>query len=444
MLLGAIVALGWTTTAWGAGTQDAWLPSTDDAKWVYTWSNSAYSPTPRTEEVTVDGRAGELFRLRWAETGLTAEDRPAQGTMDFRDTAGGIVNITYQSSQPPPAFPVLCASAQDCGNSTAGTLFALTWGSRSPTLAEPLVRGGRWTSTGGASNDVSSANRYVKRTKVRVPAFPQGVEAAEVESEVTQGGALGDPFGTGVRTVWWVYGVGPVKVVLRHQGGETTTSELQSTTLTPRPAPSDANYFPLRRGDVATFRWRNSKHLKRWSRQRFEVTELVNGSARVEARSTSGPLRAVGSYTFASRTGGVTHLQGQSAARTRATFPGLGPRRLPADKRRRLLTPYDLLVFGFGPVLPGDPKPGATWRSSRDSADFRVFGVDGTSRVVGTQAVRVPAGRFQALAVRSTLRQPGFSFGSGTRTAWFAPDKGLVKLVFRHGDGSVSTVERLR
>jgi hypothetical protein len=34
----------------------------------------------------------------------------------------------------------------------------------------------------------------------------------------------------------------------------------------------------------------------------------------------------------------------------------------------------------------------------------------------------------------------GFKFGSGTRTMWFALDIGLVKLVFRHGDGSVSTV----
>ena len=57
------------------------------------------------------------------------------------------------------------------------------------------------------------------------------------------------------------------------------------------------------------------------------------------------------------------------------------------------------------------------------------------------QKVKVPAGTFKALVVTSTLTQPGFPFGSGTRTMWFAPDKGLVKLVFKHGDGSVSTVE---
>jgi len=46
--------------------------------------------------------------------------------------------------------------------------------------------------------------------------------------------------------------------------------------------------------------------------------------------------------------------------------------------------------------------------------------------------------------VTSSLEQAGFPFGSGTRTCWFAPGVGLVKLVFRHGDGSVSTVVRLK
>ena len=78
------------------------------------------------------------------------------------------------------------------------------------------------------------------------------------------------------------------------------------------------------------------------------------------------------------------------------------------------------------------------------SRDFNVFGVRGTTKVLGTRSVKVPAGRFKALAVRSTLKQQGFPFGSGTRTAYFAPKRGLVKLVFVHGDRSVSTVELTR
>jgi hypothetical protein len=58
--------------------------------------------------------------------------------------------------------------------------------------------------------------------------------------------------------------------------------------------------------------------------------------------------------------------------------------------------------------------------------------------------VTVPAGTFTALVERSKLVQKGYPYGSGTRTSWFAPGKGLVKLVFDHADGSVSTVELLR
>jgi hypothetical protein len=64
--------------------------------------------------------------------------------------------------------------------------------------------------------------------------------------------------------------------------------------------------------------------------------------------------------------------------------------------------------------------------------------------VLGLQTVHVPAGTFRALAVRSVLSQRGHRFGSGVRTTWFAPGRGLVRLRFRHADGSVSEVELLR
>jgi hypothetical protein len=85
-----------------------------------------------------------------------------------------------------------------------------------------------------------------------------------------------------------------------------------------------------------------------------------------------------------------------------------------------------------------------TWKAATSGRDWEVYGVTGTSAVLGVQKVKTPAGTFAALAVRSTLVQAGFPWGSGTRTSWFAPNKGLVKLVFRHGDGSVSDVELLK
>ena len=100
--------------------------------------------------------------------------------------------------------------------------------------------------------------------------------------------------------------------------------------------------------------------------------------------------------------------------------------------------------FGMNPILPAYPTEGASWATKDPSRDFSVFGVTGTTQILGIQSVTVPAGTFQALVVRSTLAQPGFKFGSGTRTEWFAANKGLVKLVFRHGDRSVSTVVLLK
>jgi hypothetical protein len=46
--------------------------------------------------------------------------------------------------------------------------------------------------------------------------------------------------------------------------------------------------------------------------------------------------------------------------------------------------------------------------------------------------------------VRSVLSQKGHPFGSGVRTMWFAPGRGLVKLVFKHRDGSTSVVQLIK
>jgi hypothetical protein len=423
---------------------DQWLPRSDGAEWTYAWANSDYSPTPRIEKYRILARNGTTFRLRWDEQNTAPTNTATAGTIDYQHTDAGLVNLNYQSTQPPAQFPILCASAANCGNSLAGTHFMLTWGTRSPVLAEPLVRGTRWNALGGADNDVASSNRYAGREKVTVPAFPQGITAAKVESEITQAGAIGDPFGTGVRTVWWVRGVGPVKIILSHAGGEVSSSELLSTTLTPLPLPPDGNLLPLNKGDSARFRWRNSKHMKQWSRQQLDVTEVVNNTARVDVKHLSGPIRVAGSYTFSTRLSGVTNLSAVTKAASLAHFPPLGPRSAPADQRRRFFTPVDLMVFGFDPVVPVYPRKGETWRSSRDARSWRIFGVTGSSKVLGTRIVKTPAGRYRTTAVRSTLRQKGYAFGSGTRTSYFATGKGLVKLVFHHRDGSVSTVERIR
>jgi hypothetical protein len=414
-----------------------WMPSAAEAQWDWEWTESTYQKEPLRERYTVASRSGTAFRLRWEDLAEDPYDLPHSGAIDFRRTDAGLVTTNWASTPPPPQYPILCASASDCGNSLDSVFYWIIWGNRSPTLAEPLLQKTRWNATGGSGNDVSSASRYLGRERVAVKAFPQGVVAAKVETEITQAGALGDPYGSGVRTVWWVYGVGPVKVNFEHAGGEQGQAQLISTNLKPLRVPTDDNLLPLNRGERADFRWRNSKHMKRWSRQRFEVAEVVNQSARVDVKHLSGPINVTGSYVFTTRLGGVTNVSAGVKAATRARFPALG-------KKRRFFTPFDLMVFGFNPVAPVYATNGQAWNSRVGSRDHKIFGVTGRSRVTGRRDIRVPAGSFPTVVVESTLTQKGHRFGSGRRTIWFAPGEGMVKLRFRHKDGSVSTVERVR
>lgn len=448
LLAAPVLLLAWPATASAAGgltdPVEQWLPHSDNAGWDWSWSDSDYHPEPVREHVKVTARQGTTFTLSWAQTNAASGETPTQGAVDFRQTDGGLVVDNWHVAPPPAQFPILCPSAgQSCANSLAGPYWMLIWGTRSPTLMEPLVKGTRWSATGGAENDVASVNRYVGRQTIRTPAFPHGIRTAKVQSEITQAGAIGDPYGSGLRTVWWARGIGPVRIVFRHVGGEVTRAELTATNLKPRPLPPDLNLLPLDQGTHATFRWRNSRHMRRWSKQRFDVAQVVNNTARVDVKHLSGPINVAGSYLFSTRLSGVTQLSASTKAATRAAFPPLGPRH-GAQGHRHFFTPYDLMAYGFNPIVPAYPHKGQSWRSSPDSSDWHVFGVSGVTRVLGTHRVRTPAGRFRAVEIRSRLHQAGYRFGSGVRTSWFAPGKGLVKLVFRHRDGSVSTVERIR
>ena len=445
MLLAVLAALVAAPSALAGG----WLPHAADAEWTYEWTDSVYNRTPTKEKVTVKEQNANAFMLAWTtkDQGNADAAPQAEGLMAFQDTSSGIVNTDWQSTPPPAAFPILCPQVSRCGNSLAGPLYMLIWGSRAPVLAEPLLKGASWTSRGGAEGDVTSFSQYQGVEQITVPAFAEPVMAAKVRTDVTQAGAIGDPYGSGVRTTWWVYGVGPVKIVFEHAGGANAAisqAVLVSTNQKTAMPPSDANYFPLTQGHKGRYRWTNSKHLKKPSVQEIVVGETANQSARVDVKHISGPIRVAGSYGFALRTDGVTNIWGATRAASLAKFPALGPRFLPAARRRHFFTPYDLMIYGMNPIMTAYPQPSESWAAKNPSRDFSVFGVTGTTTIVGIQRVKVPAGTFQALVVRSTLRQAGYPFGSGTRTSYFAAGKGLVKLVFRHGDRSTSVVELLK
>jgi hypothetical protein len=445
----SVVVLALALTLVGGAQADDWWPHPNDATWTYQWTDTVYNQIPTKEKVTVKEVKGKNFVVSWTtkDVGNPGDAILSFGDMAFQETTAGLVNTDWASNPPPPDFPILCAQIGGCNNSLASTLYYLIWGSRSPLLVGPLLKDMTWQGTGGAQNDVSSTSNYQGTERITVPAFPDGVLASKVRTEATQAGALGDPYGSGVRTIWWVYGVGPVKMVFEHAGGSdapVTTSELVETNQVPKQPPADENYFPLTKGLKLRYRWTNTKHLKKPSIQEALVDEVVNNSARFTFRHISGPIRVAGSYGFSTRTDGVTNIWGLTKAATAIKFPALGPRALPRDKRRHFFTPFDLMNFGFNPLMQAYPAAGQVWGSKSPSRDFSTFGVNGSARVLGIQKVKVPAGTFDALVIRSSLSQPGFRFGSGTRTSYFVAGKGLVKLVFRHGDGSVSTVVLLK
>jgi hypothetical protein len=68
----------------------------------------------------------------------------------------------------------------------------------------------------------------------------------------------------------------------------------------------------------------------------------------------------------------------------------------------------------------------------------------GTTTVVTSTATIVADGYTytSCLQIHTVVTGP-HPFGAGTRDAWFAPDVGLVKLVYDHDDGSVTTAELL-
>jgi hypothetical protein len=423
----------------GPALADPWFPHPANAQWQYEWSDSTYNPSGTVEDVTVKSEndpSGCGWSLQWSAPDSATTGLADNGTACFSDQDFGLVSTDWSSSPPPANMPILCASLSGCADSLASALYNVIWGSRSPVLSEPLLEGTTWTSTGGASGEVSSSSTYLGQELVKVPAFPNGVLAAAVSSQIALGGTFGDDYGSGTRITWWVYGVGPVKVEFDHVDGSVTTVSLLQTNLDPSAPPPDQNYFPLTQGLTGTYEWTNPKHLKQPEIEKVSIGAVSNRSARIDVQSVSGPIRVVGAYGFSVRLDGVRNLWGSSSAASLAKFPRLG-------HGRHFFTPIDFMTYGFNPVLPAYPTPHSSWASG-DPRDFQIYGVNGTTTIVGVRTVHVKAGTFRALELRSVLTQAGHPFGSGIRTMWFAPDRGLVKLVFQHRDGSTSVIQLIK
>lgn len=64
----------------------------------------------------------------------------------------------------------------------------------------------------------------------------------------------------------------------------------------------------------------------------------------------------------------------------------------------------------------------------------------GTTTVIGYDLITVPAGTFYALHTQTQVTTDGHATRSGTKDMWFVNNVGMVKLVFAHDDGTITTV----
>ena len=442
---GMAIAVALLFTLASPAMADDFLPHPANATWQYFWKDTTYNPSGTVENVIVQQQSGASFTLSWADASdqpPTANSSPTCpfgsdiGEMSFQDSSEGLLNTNWVSCPPPSNMPILCASTANCANSLSSTLFDVIWGNRVPVVSEPLLQNTSWNATGGASNEVSSTSQYVGMHVVKVPAFPNGITAAEVKTNLVLAGTPGDTYGSGIRTTWWVRGIGPVLVIFDHVDGSVSTSSLLKTDLTPSPNPPDPDYFPLKLGLTGKYSWSNNKHMRKPEIEKISVAAVANRTARFAVSSVSGPMRVAGQYLFTLRLDGLRNTLATASAASLVKFPPLG-------HGRHFFTPIDMMVFGFNPLLPAYPQTGQTWTSG-NAVDLERFGVTGTTKIIGVRKVQVPAGTFQALEVQSNLTQKGYRFGSGVRTMWFASGRGLVKLVFQHRDGSTSVIQLLK
>ncbi|MGO9972867.1 MAG: hypothetical protein ACLP01_08690 [Solirubrobacteraceae bacterium] len=459
MVIAVCASLAVLICASAAGA-DEWLPHPAGAKWQYEWNDNVFNPNGTIENVDVLQTQGNAFTLAWADpsdqiptstvSNLSCPSASSDaGWITLEDNDDGLINDNWSSCPAPAGSPILCPISTSCANSLSSALFNVIWGSRAPVLQEPLLRGTTWSSTGGYSTSTenatnSSTSTYLGLQTVKVPAYPKGVLAAVVSTQISDFTAFDENYASGTRTTWWVDGVGPVRVVFAHSGGgldsygqpPVTTVSLLSTNLQAKRPPSDVDYFPFVQGLAGTYKWTNSKHLPQPEVETVTESQVSGDTAAFTVKSVSGPMRAAGDYVFSLSLGGLSNLAGDSAAATLIELPPLG-------HGRHFFTPLDMMAFGFNPILQAYSQAGESWKSV-NASDFHVYGVTGTTTVIGVRTVRVPDGTFQALEVKSVLTQRGYPYGSGVRYCWFAPGHGLVKLVFDHRDGSVSLIQLLK
>ena len=171
-------------------------------------------PRATTEKVWVASTAARTFTLGWTSAdkslGNPRARSRAPGRCSFQDT-GRASSTREWSSTPPPATtsrssaPTPSELRQQPREHLLQRHLGQRARRRSPSRSSSASRG---RAAAARATTSRSTNKVVGLETVTVPAFKRKLLAVRVDSRDHREG--GDAFGSGTRTVWWVWGIGPV------------------------------------------------------------------------------------------------------------------------------------------------------------------------------------------------------------------------------------------
>ena len=346
------------------------------------------TPTPTNEKVTVKATKGTVHaRLDDAATRATADAPDSAGTVSFQETSAGSSTRTGRATRRRRRSRSSARPPTQCGNSLASTSTTSSGAAASPVLAEPLLERHDVDDAPAARRTTSRARRgtSARRTSPCPRSRPPS-RRRRCAREITQAGALGDPYGSGVRTVWWVYGVGPVKIDFEHAGGAARRSRRRCsrrTNQTPLPPPADADYFPLDKGSTSTLPLdEHEAHEEACGAGLHVDAGREQHRARVTVKSVSGPIKVAGAYGFTTRRGRRHEPLGRRRSRRRSRkFPALGPSALPKNRAAPFLHAVRPDGLRLQPCHPRrTPTSGTSWSAKRAEPRLStIFGVTGNA-----------------------------------------------------------------
>ncbi|HKP04072.1 MAG TPA: hypothetical protein VJU77_12030 [Chthoniobacterales bacterium] len=170
---------------------------------------------------------------------------------------------------------------------------------------------------------------------------------------------------------------------------------------------ASTDYFPLRVGDSWTYR--NSADQSEYTLKVLGEEKQADGSVRYQVEKLAGPKDSqVKIHLWFSKAKGWVLLHGERYPE----HEGLEAKYEPPKQ-----------------YLPSPPAPEAKWEWS--GKDYTQTPMLEKNRVVGSEEITVPAGKFRAMKVVSEVTG---SSAPVTKTYWYADGVGLVKTTSEAGE----------